>query len=328
MLTILAGLVFFVLVVYTLALFDIFFTFCPEGQIKVIVKGKSYHDFIHSVSGWKKSGRKLVPLEENGLEDSRGFFGLYWVGIWPIYRVYWYKFEWETIVGGLIVKRSRWVNTIIFRFEYPLEFKGLETSDNFKMTVVMQVLTEAFCPELALFKARNWLNVVKASIESKVRDFIGQYSFEQIRGSESEIEIAERKLDFVKQIIELSTKSREDTNPSLEDMVGVRIRSANFQRIDPEDGRVIEALELVGIAERQGNARIKAAEKDVEVADKNAEARRKEADGEEYFIRHTTLVVAENERASSIEEIRSLPKTLTNLVQKGAASVNIGGEKK
>ena len=326
MLTILAGLVFLVLVVYTLALFDIFFTFCPEGQIKVIVKGKSYHNFVHSVSGWKKNSRKLVPLEASDKEDRRGFFGLFWVGIWPIYRIYWYKFEWETIVGGLIVKRSRWVNTIIFRFEYPLEFKGLETSDNFKMTVVMQVLTEAFCPELALFKARNWLNVVKASIESKVRDFIGQYSFEQIRGSETEI--AARKLDFVKQIIDLSKQSQNDANPSLEDIVGVGIRSANFQRIDPEDDRVVKALELVGIAEREGDARIKAAAKDVEVATKKAEARIKEADGEEYYIRHTTLVVAENERATGIEEIRSLPKNLTTLVQRGAANVSVGGEKK
>lgn len=335
-LIVLLALVFVALVLYRLALSDIFFGTCPQGQIKVITKGGSYHDFFHSVGGWKK----FVDKEKDGLtklkkgEESRGplhfLTGLYWIGIWPVYKVHGYKFEWETIKDGKIVTRSESVNTIYFRFEYPLEFKDLETKDNFKVAVVMQVLTETFCPELALFKARNWLNVLKASIESKVRDFIGTYTFEDIRGKKTEV--SSDLNDFVKQIVGLSVTTGDDTNPGFEDTIGTRIISANFQRIDAADSGVTEALEAVAKAERAGQAKIVTAKKEaraaVVTAIGNARANKIKATGEQALLDATTLHVAKDPAAAKIAAIGALPKTLTTLIQEGAVNVSVGGSEK
>jgi len=327
-------------VTYRLALSDIFFGICPQGQIKIITKGGSYHDFFHSVGGWKKEGNKLVEKEGEDFGLLHRWIGLYWVGLWPIYKIHTYKFEWQTIKDEKIVSRSELVNSIFFRFEYPLEFKDLETKDNFKTTVVMQVLTETFCPELALFKARNWLNVLKAAIESKVRDFIGGYTFEEIRGKETEVAID--KNDFVARIMSLSVTDNTDTNPGFEDTIGTRIKSANFQRIDA-DPEVTQALEMVAKAERAGQAAIIKATKEgdaaivkatkegeaaVIAATKAMEARKKEAEGEEAFLTATTLLVSKNPAAAKIAGVGALPKSLTSLVQEGAVNVSIGGSKK
>jgi hypothetical protein len=324
LLIIVLSLVFLALALYQLALWDVFFGTCPEGQIKVITVGESYHDFFHSVTGYKKVGGKLESLG-NGEKDRRGWMqrrlGIYWIGLWPIYKVPYYQFDWPTITRGeveQIERKSKKVNTIIFRFEYPLEFKGMETSDNFKVTVVIQVLVEVFCPELARFKARNWLNVLKAAIESKVRDFVGTKTFEEIRGLKTEM--TTEKDNFVKDILDLNKREEDDANPGMEDIIGVRIVTANFQRVDAEESDAVEALKKVATAQREGQA-------EVVKAEKKAEARRKEADGEKYFIENTLMRIAENERASAIEEVRSIPRTLITLVQKGAVNVSIGGGK-
>ncbi len=331
LLIIVLSLVFLVLVLYRLALSDIFFGVCPEGQMKVITVGESYHDFFHSVTGYKKVDNKLVPLE-NKEKDQRGQMqrrlGIYWIGLWPIYKVPYYKFDWTTITRGekeQIERKSEMVNTIFFRFEYPLEFKGMETSDNFKMTVVIQVLVEVFCPELARFKARNWLNVLKAAIESKVRDFVGSKNFEQIRGLKTEM--TTEKDDFVKDILDLNKREKDIANPGMEDIIGVRIITANFQRIDAEDQKAIDALEKKAIAEREAQARLAAVELEVQIAEKKKAARIIEGEGEKSFLNSTTMHLATKPEAAKIAAIGALPKGLTSLVQEGAVNVSIGSGK-
>lgn len=320
--------VIFLLVVYRLALSDIFFGMCQQGQIKVITKSGLYHDFFHSVGGYKKSGNKLIPGDEN-FDLLRKSTGLCWIGIWPIYKVHSYKFEWETIRENKIVSRNEEVNSVFFRFEYPLEFKNLETSDNFKVGVRMQILTETFCPELAIFKARNWLNVIKASIESKVRDFVGNYSFEEIRGQSTEL--VSNKDGFVRQVIDLSFTTDTDANPGFEDTVGTRIITANFQGIDA-DPSVLQALEAAARAKRDGEAKIIQAELEgrakVIAAQKAAEAREIEARAEQVYLGATTLYVAQDPNAARIAQIQALPKTLQTLVQEGAVNVEIGNKEK
>ncbi len=332
LLIIVLSLVFLVLVLYRLALSDIFFGTCPEGQIKVITVGESYHDFFHSVTGYKKVDNKLVLLEK-GEKDRRSWrqrrLGIYWIGPWPLYKVPYYQFDWPTITRGEkeeIERKSKKVNTIFFRFEYPLEFKGMETSDNFKMTVVIQVLVEVFCPELARFKARNWLNVLKAAIESKVRDFVGSKTFEEIRGLKTEKTL--EKDNFVKDLLDLNKRENDDANPGMEDIIGVRIVTTNFQRIDAEDQKAIDALEKKAVAEREAQARLAAVELDVQIAEKKAMARKKEAEGEKAFLDSTTMHLATNPEAAKIAAIQALPKTLQTLVQEGAVNVSVGGPKK
>lgn len=322
------------LIIYRLALSDIIFAFCPQGEIKIIKKGNSYHDFIHSVAGYYKDGKILRQLPNSDDEDDFGLLhrwtGMYYIGPWPFYKVHTYVFEWETVVGGKIESRREVVNSIRFRFEYPLEFEGLETSDNSRVKVVMQVLTETFYPELALFKGRNWLNILKAAIESKLRDFIGSLSFEKIRGDKMEVKSSVNS--FVREIIDLSINSPDDANPCLEDLIGTRIKSANFQRIDG-DPRIINALEAAAIAEREGQAEVIREEKKgraalararsdarAAVIKAVAEARGKKvlASGEKTMLENTTMLLASNQAAARIGEIEALPKNLTNLVQRGA----------
>lgn len=325
------------LIIYRLALSDIIFAFCPQGEIKIITKGGSYHDFIHSVSGYYKDGKKLKRLPNSEDEDDFGLLhrltGMYYVGPWPFYKVHTYVFEWETIVNGVIQYRRELVNSIRFRFEYPLEFEGLETSDNSKVKVVMQVLTETFYPELALFKGRNWLNILKAAIESKLRDFIGSLSFEKIRGDKMEVKSGVNS--FVREIMDLSTTSPDDANPCLEDLIGTRIKSANFQRIDG-DPRIVDALEAAAIAEREGEADVirEAKKGKAALARARSDARAKvigavaetrstivRAVGEKKMLESTTMFVASDPAAAKIAEIGALPKTITTLVQRGAVEV-------
>ena len=54
----------------------------------------------------------------------------------------------------------------------------------------------------------------------------------------------------------------------MEDIIGVRIITANFQRIDAEDQKAIDALEKKAIAEREAQARLAAVELEVQIAEK------------------------------------------------------------
>jgi regulator of protease activity HflC (stomatin/prohibitin superfamily) len=204
----------------------------------------------------------------------------------------------------------------------------MDTADNYEVTVVIQVMTEVFYPEKALFKARNWLNVVKAGVEAKVRDFVSKLSYEEFRAKPTEV--SGDINGFVECIIKLSTTDNTDSNPGFEDTVGMRIVAANLRSIDaaPE---IMARLQLVADAKRKGDADIALAERETKAkvtrSKGDKKARILEAEGEKIYIDKTTLHVASNPAAAKIAAIGALPKSITHLVQEGAIDINLGGKK-
>jgi hypothetical protein len=328
--------VFLSLLFYRLAQSDIFFGFCPEGQIKVIMRGKSRHRIIHSVQGYKlNENDELVP----GSNTKGGPFmgGLYWIGIWPFYEVYRYKFQWKKMVseegkGDYIEKRNEWVNSLFFRYEYALEFKGLETSDNYKVDVQALINTQIFKPYFALFMAKQWLTVLSSQTEARLRDFIGGRTFDELRGMKSEEkekvatgQSPDTKQGIVASVMSLNTTEGKDANICLEDLIGVKIVSFNLINIDAQkDAAVEEALKKLANTKRQKEADLFAATEDVKIAEQQAAKTKKLADAARYELEQTTMVAATNPAAAEIEAIKQLPKGLTALMQKGAVNVNIG----
>jgi len=324
------GVIFVMLTLYLMALNDIVIGICPQGQIKLITKSGVAHRLIHAVAGKRAVFSPLIQdFDLVDGEEVRGWFfdrtGIFWIGLWPIYRVDNYPFEWNSIKIGddgkeIIKHRREIVNSQYWRFEYPLVFRSMETSDNFRTKVVVQVIAEIVRPLRARYYAKVWLNVLSAAMESKVRDFVGSASFEELRGQKTENVIVQRQ-GFVQRVMELNLTDNTDANPGLVDSIGVTIYAVNFKSIDAEDQRIVEALEAEAVAERQGRAA-------VITAKKKAKARRIEAAAERDYLDATELHIADNPDAVEAYKARHYSgkdSKLTHLFEKGAVNVNLGG---
>lgn len=279
------------LTAYALSFFDIFFTQVPSGEIKFVVKGETCHRAIASVVGWTIDGktgdmRKLQPGESDPNLNWLSQLGIFWIGIWPLFKVFNYKFSWDKPVGigegsdkqKIFHRENIVVDSLLFRYPYAIRVSGSETGGYISYDILLVVTTLALNPITAIFGIKpsgSWITILQTRVQDAVRSWVSKQDVKSV------LEIMnDKKSEFTELVTDY-------VNQNLVDLIGVAVAELRVVSVDPviEDQKIRDALTEKVRAEEQGKA-------DVVAAEFKAQAQRIRANAVAYEI---TQVASANE---------------------------------
>ena len=125
------------LAIYFFALIDFCWTMIEEGEIVTIMVNKKAWKFIGSIKGHlvnEETGEVTLGDEKFPWYSLKNL-GIYWMGFWPFFRRYVYRFKWVKYsktndpngVTYNFEARDAMVSTLLFRFPYGFKFEAVET---------------------------------------------------------------------------------------------------------------------------------------------------------------------------------------------------------
>lgn len=291
---------------------SILWGFIPEGQIVVIMEGGKVKEYLSRINGFWTNPHtgenfevaKMTPAqirEREKTEDEKSliskflesYLGLHWIGIWPYCRRYEYRFKWskwsrkEKSSEYELIPRDEVVNSLYFKFTYPIRMEGLETKGKVPLDVTILINTRITNAERALFKTSDWLASVTGAVTAVVRDFIGAKELEEISGESHE----NNSNGFFRDIMILNDPNIG--NPSLNKMFGIVIDAVNFI-----------GYEISG----EDNARLQKASTEKYVAAQEAEAKAIRAKGNAE-----ATVTEATGKATAIEKLAEAKAKATKL---------------
>ncbi|HEC30441.1 MAG TPA: hypothetical protein ENI66_00305 [Candidatus Yonathbacteria bacterium] len=278
--------------VYTLARRDKYATTMEPGEIKLIVAGDSlirvllnidgrhYDDASHRIvtnEDWYKEYRPLITV----------FFGIYWVSIFhPIRGLFVYQFEWDNLVskghldeneengkhivqlgasGDYFLKhRDEPVDSIYWRYTYPVFAEQVELKDNFKVDVLANITFEVFDPYFAVFIMRGkWLTQSTVASKGAIADFGRNLDINEFRSTKKHGDDSE----FSKAIMHIngSTTGRATSSDvpqiGIIEAFGAGVYKVDYVKFDLSEGQedAEKATKAVQIADLNARATIKTA---------------------------------------------------------------------
>lgn len=233
--------------VYTLAKINIFFTFVEEGTAKAIVKMGSfaravmqYQDHYLTPNTWEVS---------ESVTWGRSFGGLRWVGIWPFWRVYTYKFRWATL--KISTEDGKSTEKLVSREEdkdyifvkdaiYVVEMKSVESKG--MVPLDFRILITARCnnPYKALFKIHDWPVVLANRIQPDLRVLVADQEYEELIRGKVEVKLEEEAEDEIAPLEETTEGSKFELDAShvqkeFHDNYGIDIVDMDIKSIDPSE---------------------------------------------------------------------------------------------
>lgn len=285
-------------IVYLLAKNDMQFTFAPSGEIKFITSGESVTKVIVNVLGYE---HELKEDEIKKSESTRGRlipewlikwfkwvfpananWGLYFVSIlYPIVRVYHYDFECDVFEGdenqqekdveyGVAHRNYRGVNSLYWKYPYPIVARDVEIGGNFRIKVKVRVTFEVVKPVYLIFNLHgDWFAPAVLKVIALIEAYSKEMQWEDFRvtapDSQGEKSLAysivndngeKRKiLEGSVRIAEASLVKFDAAGASEEQqkaLVAVGIAKLNAQAVVETAMGKAKAIEAIGIAE--GNA--------------------------------------------------------------------------
>lgn len=321
-----------ILGIWAIARTDTFFCFIKEGQGVIIKRGESFHRIIISYHGHhcviveeevgekgntKKVRRwKIIPREQDELEHFSGFlgflekrFGIYWIGIYPFFKVMTYQFRWNEWEqkseggGGTIpsLKHREELTNFFYvqTFNYALFLSGAETGGkrsgkentggNISINAQITLLLRIIYPQVAILQNEDWFEQLEAVVLDHARLYVGSRTFEQLHTSTNSTTNEETRNEFCEHIMSLNLHAPigADTD-SIIDAFGVEIVGAVIMSVElaGDSKKIAEATTAIYVAEQKAKATIVA-----------AEARAKEivkiGDAEAHAMNARTKVVAD-----------------------------------
>lgn len=249
----LGALVIFLVVYFVLAPKNLFFTFVEEGTAKIIMRGAT----VDKETGETKGGAVEKVLVQwtghsidkdgniiKGAEKKHILGGLRTVGLWPLKRVFNYRFSWRNIrADGTIVEHNKelldyvLLKTAVYLIEvFKAEDLNLLPLD-LRVTLTARIINPIKC----LFNVENWLKVLVNRIEPHIRNVVSHKSYE----------------DWIKEkerIGEEILKCLEEENliKDFKDEYGVEIIQIEVREINPpSDYREATIKEYLGEKEAQ-----------------------------------------------------------------------------
>lgn len=309
--TLIMGLAALALTLYVFSAWDIFFTRVPEGEIvAVMYSGKKHHfignitDYwVHPITGqvFREDFRdKDGKNPKSGVEMPKQFWGIYWLGPWPMAERYKYEFHWnkwekkDPVTGKeapehSAIPRAESVKSIYFRAQYPVQISGCETSENVPLTMTVLINTETVNADSALFKVKSpgWLSALSGQVMSVVRDFVGKHEVLYITKLQAEIPETEKRSKFQKLFFSLNESKKG--NPSIEENYGVKIIAVSFPgfAIEQPKTKVHEAAIEKYTAERKREANTIAAKARAVAAIQDKKVKMREAEATAYATEKT-----------------------------------------
>jgi hypothetical protein len=257
----------FIGIAYRSAKRDRQFTFAPSGEIKFITDGESVSEVIANVPGKSyDSGKDIFTDGDPHIRWLIKKWGIVWVSwFYPIRRVHRYDFEYDElqaetdpttkeVVYTMVhreYKDDKAVNSLYWRFQYPVLAREVELAGNFKIKVLVNVTFEVVKPVYLIFTLKgNWMPFATSAVIGFMEAYSKEKSFEQFRATASASSETEGSL------------AKELTDKLI--LAGaIRIVEAVFVTFD-----------LTG-----SSAKIREANTDVEVAGLEAQATIKTAEG-------------------------------------------------
>lgn len=179
------GVVTFSLIYFVLAPRNLFFTFVKEGTAKIIVRGDKFERALIQWEGrtfqYSASGEEKWAVV-SGVE-SHLFGGLRYYGLWPIFDVYIYDFQWTGVTekGDVVHHPRETLDFILLREDiYWGEVEDAEDKKLLPLGLELILTVAVINPYKALFNIQNWLETVINRIKPLVRDLITQDEFENL----------------------------------------------------------------------------------------------------------------------------------------------------
>ncbi len=169
----------FWLIYFVLAPNNIFFTFIKEGTAKVILKAGQFHKVLIQ---WEDKtldgGGNVIPGRERHL-----FGGLRYCGLWPLYAIHEYKFQWTGVKdnGEFEPHPPEILNYILLMDDiYGFEVPSGEDKDLVPLDVGLTLTVRVVNPYKALFAIQNWYETMVNRIRPYVRDFLTTDTYEKL----------------------------------------------------------------------------------------------------------------------------------------------------
>lgn len=173
--------------VYLLAQMKIFFTSPKEGTVEVVVSGDSDPRFILAFRNHhldEEGNVKPGPGKKRWIDHS--LFGIYWVGVYPFYKIYTYEFRWtewtqpQDNTTYRPVGRDEETSFIYVKdFPYYAKITDARTRKGELIPVDMEFILTTRCsnPYQALFGTEDWLAQVMAATEAAARNYVADRGF-------------------------------------------------------------------------------------------------------------------------------------------------------
>jgi hypothetical protein len=164
------------------------FTVVKEGTAKAVVRMGGFHKIIMAWKGFELDEEwNVKPVEEVGKKLHLPG-GLRFVGIWPLDKVYTYKFRWRGIeiveAREKVEFREKVIDYILVRPDvYWTKIEGAETAppERIPLDIEFLVTARVINPYKALFKAPpNWLENVLSRLNALFRDWVATKSLDEI----------------------------------------------------------------------------------------------------------------------------------------------------
>ncbi|MEK7104498.1 MAG: hypothetical protein AAB868_00475, partial [Patescibacteria group bacterium] len=122
------------------------------------------------------------------------FFGIFWVGFYPLRKIHKYDFSWDKAVskeeaereekkggkieetgfaGVILSHRSEAVNSIRHKNSYPVVVKEVELAGQFKIDIFFNIIFETVDPVFAVFILNgNWFSLATSAFRGIISDFV------------------------------------------------------------------------------------------------------------------------------------------------------------
>ena len=249
----------FWLMLYAMAKSDFVVGFCPSGHIKTAMNGESLCRFIVNVPGYRlgQSGPQAGRLVKDPTVRP-SWLGIYWIGIPPFRQILRYPYSWrkwaapkaragvpvtarETVTYQ-IVARNELVDSLVFRYPYPVLVTNAKLKGNIDVRVTLLVTVEIVHPETTLFKitpSGTWINLVIAKVEEAVRGWSGSKSVDDLRQLKDQA-----TPDDFRNAILVVNKGKD----GILALCGVKIISTEFQYFQFESPEVEKAFQAPVLA--------------------------------------------------------------------------------
>jgi regulator of protease activity HflC (stomatin/prohibitin superfamily) len=307
-------------------------TLVNEGEKKVVLTGKVVKKHIGRIQGHyvdPKTGVVYDVLENGanlseqaiidgvkGIEiikvpklswlERRGF---YYMGIPYLTSLYSEEIKWNKLSQNgkeyEVIQRKEMVSSFKFRYTYAMEFKGIETSGNIPIDVIVTITVEYRDEYKSRFMTNEVVTNLTAAVLGRLRDFIGQKTVDEMTGLNQDNNPnpnptpAPGRLsskihdDMLNQIVRLnSTEQGTVLRNGLMEDYGVRIIDVRFVSFEIGGENALktrEAMTLKAIATQKGEALVIEKQKEgdakLKLAEGEAKAKVKIAEAEAASIR-------------------------------------------
>lgn len=254
-------------------------------------------------------GFRGVPVKILRVDHGESMLqgGLFFVGLWPFFKVRSYHFVWTSLLAdNKPDPRNEILQKILLRDDlYNAFLPSVEIANNLQVSLIMQMKIRTVNPYKAMFRIEKWLESVQQLIQSIFRGLVGGSRFEDIRGSREQI-----GQDL------WSIFTRKICDPKGEDIerrYGIRVLVVYLLDVKPIIGDENDPLSAQFKAEQFGHAAITKAELEGKASLKKAEFAKRvavtTAEGEALAIREKTQAVVEfGDLGKLMEYLKSMEK--------------------